>query len=93
MESLLGTLKGQGQGKHSEGLCEVFPMDNLVIVPLDRDMVALQDFTIPSRKDNYTLPFRWQIFQTNRWDDLANNYKAPLLLARIRVNPSSAYYN
>ena len=59
MESLLGTLKGQGQGKPSEGVCEVFVMDNLIIVPLGRDMVALQDSTIPSRKDNYTLPFPW----------------------------------
>ena len=46
-------------------------MDNLVTLPLGCDMVATQELDVPEREDHTTLPFRWQISQSNWWDDLA----------------------
>ena len=49
----------------------MYPVDNLVTLPLGCDMVALQDFDVPEKEDHSTLPFGWQISQPNWWDDLA----------------------
>ena len=61
VESLLGIIGGQGQGKPREGVCKVYPVDNLVTLPLGCDMVALREFDVPEKEDHSTLPFRWQI--------------------------------
>ena len=34
-------IRGQGQGKPMEGVCNVYPVDNLVTLHLGCDMVAL----------------------------------------------------
>ena len=72
VESLLGIMGGHGQGgKPREGVCKVYPVDNLITLPLGCDMVALQEFDVLEKEDHCTLPFRWQISQPNWWDDLA----------------------
>ena len=72
VESLLGSMGGHGYGgKPREGVCKVYPVDNLVTLPLGCDMVALQELDVPEKEDHSTLPFRWQISQPNWWDDLA----------------------
>ena len=65
VESLLGIMVGQGRGKPREGVCKVYPVDNLVTLPLGCDMVALQEFDVPEKKDHSTLPFQCHISQPN----------------------------
>ena len=60
VESFLGIMGGQGQGKPREGVCMVCPVDNLVTLPVGCDMVALQEDVL-GREDHSALPFRWQI--------------------------------
>ena len=71
VESLLRIMQGQGHGKPGEGVCKVYPVDNPLTIIWGCDMIALQQFSIPKKEDLSTLPFRWQISQQNRWDDLA----------------------
>ena len=57
MESLVGIMGGQGQGKPREGVCKVYLVDNLVTLPLGCDMVALQDLDVAEKEDHSSLPF------------------------------------
>ena len=61
VESLLGIMGGHGQGKPKEGMCKVYPVDNLVPPPPPKgcDMVAVQNFDVHEKEDHPTIPFRW----------------------------------
>ena len=53
----------------------MYPVDNFVTLPFGCAMVARQEFDIPKRDS--TLPFRWQISQSNWSGDLANTPTRP----------------
>ena len=51
VESLLGIMQGQGHGNPREGVCKVFPVDDLDTILLGCNMIALQAFDTLEKED------------------------------------------